>query len=137
MSGSDYRVPAQFVELDTNGEPTEDSIQMEYSYPFVDISSEAQTSVQNPIGRPPVVKTYESSLTQIDIQGHCYDDEAEWLESQTDGMEGLIRVYADRWTGDAVIEDIKTTATGEGGGPRGGTEHRIYEYNMSLTELTA
>lgn len=135
MSGSDYRVPAQFVELDTNAEPTEDSIQLEYSFPFVDITSESETSVQTPIGRPPVVKSFEGTLTQIDIQGHAYKDECQWIQSQTDGMEGLIRVYTDRWTGDAVIEDIQTDATGEGGGPRGGTEHRIYEYNMSLTEL--
>lgn len=132
---SNYRVPAQFVALNENAEATDDSILMEYPYPFVDITGESKTTSHTPFGRAPVVRHGGPQPTQIDIQGHAYKDECQWIQSQTDGMEGLIRVYTDRWTGDAIIEDIQTDATGEGGGPRGGTEHRIYEYNMSLTEI--
>lgn len=119
--------------LDGLGNTVQGPIAFSYPFPFIDESTSARTVKQKPIGREPVVQYMGPEAKQIDIQGHCYADEASFLDRLTE--DGLVSIVSDRWNGTGIVESVKTTATGEGGGPRGGTENRIYEYTLTIIEI--
>lgn len=132
-SDSSGRIRAEFVRLDENMDAAEDPIIMDYPYPFVDKTSTGRTVEHEPIGRPTVVQYMGPQSLEVTIEGHCYKDEADYLDRIRE--DGLVRVRTDRWSGIGLVESISTAASGEGGGPRGGTSNRIYEYVLTVLSV--
>lgn len=128
------RSRVEFTRLDENRNPLGSSIRFDYEYPFIDISFQGRNVTLEPIGREPVVQYMGPELREIMIQGHCYHNEATFIDSLSE--DGYVRVISDRWSGDGIVNSAMSSATGEGGGPRGGVEHRLYEYNLSIYEVT-
>lgn len=127
------RITAEIRILNDERNETGEVIDFTYEYPYVDTRSQSRTKTHKPIGEEAVVQHLGSDAQEIRVEGGCYRDEANRIDTLTEG--GLLRFFSDRWQGDAVVKDTNTSATGEGGGERPGVRNRVYKYTMTLLEI--
>lgn len=130
MSVSDTIEGRPTVRIET---PQGESVELEYEYPMIDTSSDSRTVEHEPIGGETVVQHLGANAQTLTFRGGAYLDEANFLDGLPE--QGVVSIRSHRWSGDAVVDSVSTSATGEGGGERAGVANRVYEYTLDLIEI--
>lgn len=112
-----------------NGE----SVTFEYPWPFVDISGGSRSQKHECIGTEPYVQHLGPAVTDITIRGHCYLDEANFIDDL--GQSERIRIRNHRYNGYALVDDHDTSTTGERGGVRDLSES-VFDYTIKATAVS-
>lgn len=129
------RIRAEIVVLDDELNTTEDRIQFEYRYPYVDVVSPSNTVKHEPVSDAidPVVQHLGSAVREVRVQGICYLDEANFVDTLPEG--GYIRFISARRISDAIVSNADTRPKGDGGGKRPSIQERRYDYTLDLLEI--
>lgn len=132
---SSGRLAAEIIVLDDDRNATGSRRTFEYEYPFVHVTSPSNTVTHEPIAESidPAVQHLGTGVREILVEGHCYLDEANFLDNLSEG--GLIRLFSDRRICDAVVDNVNTDPQGAGGGKRSGVQNRLYDYRLDLLEI--
>ena len=128
------RKTARIRVLDT-GEAKE----LEYQYPLIDISGSARVVTHSPIGERSVTQHLGAEARTLEMRGHCYLDEANFIDTLSEYSMVEVRSERDGWSGFAIVTDHNTTHTKRKGGKRTANtnENKNYDYRISMTETAA
>jgi hypothetical protein len=100
-----------------------------YEFPLIGIETNARTVTLEPINEPSITQHMGVESKQIDVDGSCFLDEANYLDDLAAAGDP-VSITSERFDGEAILESVTTDPAGfeyEG--------DRVYDYRLSLREV--